>query len=184
MKMIVGLGNPGAEYKNTRHNAGFLVVEELARQLRVKKEKFIHNSIVAQAQFRSESVVIVKPLTYMNLSGRAVKQIINANHILLAETIVVMDDMDLEPGIIRLRARGGSGGQKGMQSIIDHLGTQDLARLRVGIGRPPGEDVVDWVLTRFSRDEQDLMQEAIQTACEALKIWLLFGIEKAMNQFN
>lgn len=184
MKLIVGLGNPGEEYKNTRHNVGFMVVEELARQLRVTKQKYIHNGVVAPARFHGGTLLIAKPLTFMNLSGKAVKQMINANRVALPELIVIMDDLDLEPGIIRLRARGGSGGHKGLQSIIDCLGSQDFARLRVGIGRPPREDVIDWVLTRFGQDEEELMKPAINQAVEALKLWLILGIEKAMNQYN
>lgn len=184
MKLIVGLGNPGQEYKSTRHNVGFMVVEELARQLKVHKQKYIHNGVVARAQFHGETLLIAKPLTFMNLSGKAVQQIVKANRVTQSELMVVMDDLDLEPGVIRLRARGGSGGHKGLQSIIDSLGTQDFPRLRVGIGRPPAEDVIDWVLTRFGPDEEELVKPAINKAVEALKLWLVLGVEKAMNQYN
>ncbi|MGE5544710.1 MAG: aminoacyl-tRNA hydrolase [Bacillota bacterium] len=184
VKLIVGLGNPGQEYKNTRHNVGFMVVEELARQLKVDRQKYIHNSVVARARFHGEALLIAKPLTFMNLSGKAVQQMVKANHVTLSELIVVMDDLDLEAGSIRLRARGGSGGHKGLQSIIDCLGTQDFSRLRVGIGRPSDEDVIDWVLTRFGQDEEELMKPAINRAVEALKLWVVLGIEKAMNRYN
>ncbi len=184
MKLIVGLGNPGQEYKNTRHNVGFMVVEELARQLKVDKQKHIHNGVVAWVRFHGETFLVAKPLTFMNLSGKAVQQMVRANRVSQSELMVVMDDLDLEPGVIRLRARGGSGGHKGLQSIIDCLGTQDFPRLRVGIGRPPGEDVVDWVLTRFGQDEEELMKPALDKAVEALKLWLVLGIEKAMNRYN
>jgi len=184
VKLIVGLGNPGQEYKNTRHNAGFMVVEELARQLRVTGQKQIHNGVVAEARFHGEKLLIAKPFTFMNLSGQAVSRMMKANRITLPELIVVMDDMDLDPGIIRLRTGGGSGGHKGLQSIMDYLGTRDIARLRVGIGHPPHKDVVDWVLTRFDQEEEEALQTAVEQAVEALKIWLIFGIEKAMNRFN
>lgn len=184
MKLIVGLGNPGQEYKNTRHNVGFMVVEELARQLKVVKQKHIHHGIIAWAQFHGETLLIAKPLTFMNLSGKAVQQMVKANRVNQSELIVVVDDLDLDPGVIRLRARGGSGGHKGLQSIIDCLGTQDFSRLRVGIGRPPAEDVIDWVLTRFGQDEEELMKPVINQAVEALKLWSVLGIEKAMNRYN
>ncbi len=184
MKLIVGLGNPGEEYKNTRHNVGFMVVEELAQQLRVTRQKYIHNAVVTPARFHGEKLLIAKPLTFMNLSGKSVKHMMKANRITLPELIVVMDDLDLTPGVIRLRAQGGSGGHKGLQSIIDYLGTKDFARLRVGIGRPPYEEAVDWVLTRFDQNEEEIMLPAIKQAVEALKIWHIFGINKAMNEYN
>jgi PTH1 family peptidyl-tRNA hydrolase len=184
VKLIVGLGNPGQEYKNTRHNVGFMVVEELARELRVIRQKYVHSGVVAWTRFHGETLLIAKPLTFMNLSGKAVQQMVKANHITLSELMVVVDDLDLELGVIRLRARGGSGGHKGLQSIIDCLGTQDFPRLRVGIGRPPGEDVIDWVLTRFSPDEETVVKPAIDQAVKALKLWLVSGIEKAMNRYN
>ena len=110
MKLIVGLGNPGQEYKNTRHNVGFMVVEELARELRVIRQKYVHSGVVAWTRFHGETLLIAKPLTFMNLSGKAVQQMVKANHITLSELMVVVDDLDLELGVIRLRARGGSGG--------------------------------------------------------------------------
>lgn len=184
MKLIVGLGNPGPEYKNTRHNAGFMVVEELARQLKVKKEIHAHNAIIAQAQFKAEPVMIAKPLTFMNLSGQAVKSIVNKYKISLPDLIVVSDDMDLELGRLRIRAGGGSGGQKGMQSIVDNLGTDNFARLRMGIGRPDHYNVVDYVLTGFEKDEEEVFQAAIKRAADALTIWLVNGIQRAMNKYN
>jgi len=184
VKLIVGLGNPGEEYKNTRHNVGFMVVEELARQLKVSKQKYAYNGVVTQAQFHGEPLLIAKPFTFMNLSGKSVRQMMTAYRLTLPQLMVVVDDLDLEPGVIRLRGKGGSGGHKGLQSIIDSLGTQDFARLRVGIGRPNGEDVIDWVLTRFDASELDIMQPACKRAAEALKLWAISGIEKAMNQYN
>jgi len=184
VKLIVGLGNPGQEYKNTRHNVGFMVVEELARELRVSKQKYVHSGVVGWTRFHGETVLIAKPLTFMNLSGKAVQQMVRANHITLSELMVVVDDLDLDLGVIRLRARGGSGGHKGLQSIIDCLETKDFPRLRVGIGRPPDEEVIDWVLTRFTQDEEPLVKPAIDRAVKALKLWLVSGLEKAMNQYN
>lgn len=184
MKLIVGLGNPGPEYKNTRHNAGFMVVEELARQLKVKKEISAHQAIIARAQFKAEPVLIAKPMTYMNLSGQAVRSIMNKYKITIPELLVVSDDMDLELGRLRMKPRGGSGGQKGMQSIIEILGTDDFARLRMGIGRPHHYNVVDYVLTRFDPAEEEVFQAAVKRAADALTVWLVNGIDRAMNKYN
>lgn len=183
MKLIVGLGNPGPEYKDTRHNAGFMVVEGLARQLRIKKQEYLHHAVIARANLKGEEILIAKPLTFMNLSGRAVRRMVYSYKVALPELIVVLDDMDLELGCLRFRARGGSGGHKGLQSIIDNLGTTDFPRLRIGIGRPEGE-VIDYVLTRFAQGEEEIMESCIKQAVMALTTWATNGIEKAMNQYN
>lgn len=184
MKLIVGLGNPGPEYKNTRHNVGFMVVEELARKLRVTREEHAHHAVIARAEFKGEPLLIMKPLTYMNLSGRAVKDAVRYRKIALSDLIVVLDDLDLEPGRLRLRAKGGSGGHKGLQSIIDELGTDDFARLRIGIGKVPNGETVDYVLSRFAPEEEELIKDTVQRAAEALCVWAASGIDRAMNQYN
>ncbi|MGE5373085.1 MAG: aminoacyl-tRNA hydrolase [Solirubrobacterales bacterium] len=184
MKLIVGLGNPGPEYKGTRHNIGFTVVEELARSLGVKKERTASQAMVGEASYLGETVLIAKPLTYMNLSGRAVKSLIQKNRIAPPELIVISDDLDLELGRIRIRPGGGSGGQKGLKSIMQELGTNEFSRLRIGIGRPIGDEVVDYVLTRFNREESEIIQASVTRAAEALKTWIESGIERAMNEFN
>ncbi len=185
MKLIVGLGNPGKEYQGTRHNLGFMVVEELARRHGVRRQEFMNDAVVAWLDHKGGEMVIAKPLTYMNRSGLAVKPLLAKWQLNLEDLIVVCDDLDLERGRIRLRARGSSGGHRGLDSIIKALGTQDFARLRVGIGRPDsGADVVNYVLERFSEEEKDTISEAITRAADAIECWVTQGIEKAMSSYN
>lgn len=183
MKVIVGLGNPGRKYSGTRHNIGFRALEEVARRHNVEKEESRFDSIIGHIRIDGEKVLLVKPLTYMNLSGKAVQPLMRWFKLDLAELIVVYDDMDLAPGTVRLRAQGGSGGHKGMTSIIACLGSKDFARIRIGIGRPENE-AVDWVLGKFSTDEQELMNQALDRTGDALECWVRQGIDRAMNEYN
>jgi PTH1 family peptidyl-tRNA hydrolase len=161
-----------------------MVVEELARQMRVKGQEHISNAVTTRVQFKGETVIIAKPLTYMNLSGRAIKSLLNRFRLAPLDFIVVLDDMDLELGKIRIRARGGSGGHKGLQSIIDYLGDENFARLRFGIGRPLDSKVVDFVLTQFDPGEKELVESTVQHSVDAIMCWLAQGIEKTMNKYN
>lgn len=183
MKIIVGLGNPGPKYSNTRHNTGFRVVEELAGRYPVEKEESKYDALAAHLRIGSQKILMVKPLTYMNLSGRAVQALVRWFKADLGELMVIYDDMDIEPGKIRIRGCGGSGGHKGMASIIECLGSQNFPRIRVGIGRPP-EGVIDWVLGEFSREEKQIMPAAIQGAASAAECWVKEGIDAAMNAYN
>ncbi|MBC7075484.1 MAG: aminoacyl-tRNA hydrolase [Syntrophomonadaceae bacterium] len=183
MKIVVGLGNPGREYGNTRHNVGFMVVEELARRHNVEKEENRFDAVIAHLRIAGEKVLLAKPLTYMNLSGRAVKPLVNCYKADVADLMVVFDDMDIEPGDLRIRPAGGAGGHKGMESITEKLGTQGFPRLRVGIGRPQG-DAVDWVLGEFTDEEKILMQQTIKKAADAIECWVKRGIDAAMNTYN
>lgn len=184
MKLIVGLGNPGPEYKDTRHNVGFMVVEKMADFLRVKRQQHVHESVIAEARYKSETILLVKPLTYMNLSGVAVKKIIRSKKLTLSDIMVIYDDMDLELGRMRMRANGGSGGHKGMQSIIEEIGSSDFSRLRIGIGRPEQGHVIHHVLNRFDPEEAAVLNESAERAVQALNTWIVQGIVRAMNQFN
>lgn len=184
MKIIVGLGNPGRKYSSTRHNCGFRVLEEIAGHHRIEKEESKYDAIIAHLKIGQEKVLLVKPLSYMNLSGRPVQRLVNWFKIDLSELLVIYDDMDLEPGVLRIRASGGSGGHKGMKSIIESLGNnQNFPRIRVGIGRPPVE-VLDWVLGEFGPEEKPLVQAAIKRAAEAAEVWVKEGINRAMNEYN
>ena len=183
MKLIVGLGNPGGQYAQTRHNIGFMVIDALARELGVTVEKNQHKALVGQVNIGSEKVVLAKPQTYMNLSGQAVVALLNWYKLLPEELLVISDDMDLPPGRLRIRVNGGAGGQKGLKSIMDLTGTQDFSRLRVGIGRP-GHGAVDLVLGKFDDQELQEIQPAIEAAVKAAKIWVLEGTVEAMNQYN
>lgn len=183
MKVIVGLGNPGRKYSDTRHNIGFRVLEEMARHYSIEKEESRFDAIIGHIRIDGEKVLLVKPLTYMNLSGKAVQPLMHWFKLDLADLIVVYDDMDLTPGTLRLRPQGGSGGHKGMASIIERLGSKEFARIRIGIGRPDN-GAVDWVLGKFNSAEQKVVEEAINQAGDALTCWVKQGIDRAMNEYN
>jgi PTH1 family peptidyl-tRNA hydrolase len=185
LAMVVGLGNPGPEYELHRHNIGFRVVDALARahglRFSVRKGK----ARVAQGAVDGREVILVKPRTYMNLSGQAVSRICRELEVASDRLLIVYDDLDLPLGRLRLRPEGGSGGHKGMRSIIRALGTQSFARLRVGIGRPPGRmDPADYVLQPFEEEEQPLVAEAVERAVGAVEYWLAEDVVAAMDRFN
>ena len=184
MKLIVGLGNPGKKYEHTRHNMGFDAVDLLADQARIDVDKEVFHGLLGRGEIFDEDVMIFKPTTYMNLSGTAVKEITDYFKIPLKDVIVVYDDMALAPGNIRLRLEGSSGGHKGMQNIIDLCKTQNIKRIRIGIGEPEEDDTIDYVLSKPSQDERPLIEEAIETAVEALKEVLRSDFDRAMNKFN
>jgi len=182
-KIIVGLGNPGSKYQNTRHNIGFKVVEQLACRYGVDKEESRFNAIIGHVRINSNRVCLVKPLTFMNLSGKAVQPLINWYKIDLSELLIIYDDMDLELGSLRFRPGGGSGGHKGMESIITCTGKKGIPRMRIGIGRPEGE-TINWVLGRFKTEEKMIMEKTINNAADAAEHWIKNGIISAMNEYN
>ncbi|HHB90218.1 MAG TPA: aminoacyl-tRNA hydrolase [Anaerolineae bacterium] len=184
-KMIVGLGNPGPRYARHRHNVGFQIVDELAQKHGLDFDKRQFKALIASGVIEGQRVFLVKPQTYMNLSGEAVQPLVSYYKINLADLMVVYDDMDLPLGIIRLRPFGGAGGHNGMKSIIQRLGSNRFPRLRVGIGRPPGRmDPAAYVLQDFSPEEEDVMVQVRDRAVRALETWLAEGIDAAMNAFN
>lgn len=185
MKLIVGLGNPGAEYSATRHNVGFLAVEELAKRWQADSWRQKHDALCAEYRGGAEPVLLVKPQTYMNLSGVAVGALVRWYKLQADDVIVIYDDLDLPVGKLRLRPQGGSGGHKGIESILVHLGSESFARIRIGIGRPPaGWETANYVLGRFSPEETSLMAETIGKAAEAAEYILKQGITKAMNLYS
>jgi len=186
MKLIVGLGNPGREYAKTRHNVGFMVVDRLASVLGVTVASKMFKAQVGQGQINGEKIVLVKPQTYMNLSGEAVGALLNWYKLTVSDLLVIYDDLDLANGKLRLRPGGGSGGHKGMQSIIQTLGTDNFPRVRIGIGRPqePGYATTDYVLGHFSNDEATVLEEVLGLAMDAVICAVREGIEQAMNLFN
>lgn len=184
MKLVVGLGNPGRKYESTRHNVGFMVADLLAEKLTTDFKKQEHFSLAAEGRLGGEKILILKPQTYMNLSGRAVLSALNFYKLDLSDLIVVYDDLDLEPGRIRLRPNGSAGGHKGMGSIIQLSGSSEIARVRIGIGRPVLEQVTDYVLMPFPNQEWELVRPAIYSAAEAVLLWAVKGMTTAMNQFN
>lgn len=183
MKLIVGLGNPGKKYHNTRHNVGFRVVEELARRHKVEREESKYDAIIGHIRIGSEKVLIIKPMTYMNLSGRSVQSLLAYYKLGLEDLLVIYDDMDLPAGTLRVRAEGGAGGHKGVTSIIERLGGRSFARLRLGIGRPEDE-TIDWVLGKFTAHEQAIMDQTIDRAADAAECWVQHGIDRTMNEYN
>ena len=183
--LIVGLGNRGREYAHHRHNVGFMIVERWAAAHTLAFDKLQHHAIIALGRSGEQRVIVAKPQTYMNDSGRAVSALLRFYKIPLERLLVVFDDLDLSFGSIRLRAEGGAGGHNGMRSIIQHLGSNNFARLRVGIGRPPGRmDPAAFVLQDFNHDEAAELDTLLDRAGQAIDTFLSAGITSAMNQYN
>lgn len=183
MRIVVGLGNPGREYANTRHNIGFMVVDELARRAGNPGFRRRFRSELAEATVDGERLVLAKPQTYMNLSGHAAREIVNWYHAPLDDLVVVLDDLDLPFGTLRLRAKGSAGGHNGLTSIIEQLGSTAVPRLRVGIGRPRSS-TISHVLSRFSSAEERALPELTADAADAVMLWARDGIIAAMNEVN
>ncbi len=184
--LIVGLGNPGKEYTNTRHNIGFMVVDSLAARLGVKFSRLQSRALVTDARHENHKLILAKPQTYMNESGQAVSALMNFYKISPDNILVAFDDMDIPLGALRIRPKGGSGGQKGMKSIIQHLGNTDgFPRLRLGLGRPPGRmDPADFLLQNFSAAEKVILPEMLAKAVDAILTYVDDGLVAAMNQYN
>jgi PTH1 family peptidyl-tRNA hydrolase len=184
--LIVGLGNPGAEYAKTRHNAGFLLVEKLAGRWKASwtlEKKF--NARIARAEHNESRALLCEPQTFMNSSGETVGALVGFYRLPLKRLLVTVDDADLPFGEIRLRPSGSSGGHHGLESIEQHLNTREFARLRIGIGRKAGaRQITDYVLGRFSPAEAELAEKVLTAAADQAEVWLKAGIQKAMNQFN
>ncbi len=184
MKLIVGLGNPGREYQHSRHNVGFMCIGRFARGHGIAFSRTEARSRVGSGTVSGTEVVLARPGTYMNLSGQAVALLLRRYKASPADLIVVHDDMDLSLGTIRVRALGSAGGHKGVQSIIAAVGTQEFARIRVGIGRPGDSGAIDYVLGDFAPSERAVMDEAAGQVSEALESIINEGTEAAMNRFN
>jgi len=186
MKLIVGLGNPGREYAATRHNAGFMVIDRLASEMGVPVKKKAFKAVVGQGQIAGEKAILAKPQTYMNLSGEAVGSLLRWYGLAAGDLILIYDDLDLPPGKLRIRPDGGSGGHKGVQSVVQSLGTDSFPRVRVGIGKPanPDYDSSDFVLGRLTGEEARCVEEALGLAAEAVRCMVREGLDKAMNLYN
>jgi PTH1 family peptidyl-tRNA hydrolase len=184
-KLIIGLGNPGPRYRHTRHNVGFAVVSVLAERHRIAGRSQ-GPAIVGSGEFGGERVILGQPTTFMNDSGRAVAQLRRKHpSIPVEDLLIVVDEMDLPIGTIRLRAKGSAGGHNGLKSVIAALGTDAFPRMRIGVGRPPlGFDPIDHVLTRFRPEEREVIDGVIETAADAVEYWIENGIEETMNRFN
>ena len=184
MKVIVGLGNPGPRYDGTRHNVGFALVDLLARSPRAGRFQERFQANIAEVMEDADKVLLVKPLTFMNLSGRSVRQVLDFYQLPLESLLVVCDDINLPLGKLRVRASGTHGGHNGLRDIQSHLGTTAYARLRIGIGAPPEDGAVDHVLSRFRPTERPVIEDAVLRAAQATGVWLNQGIAACMNQFN
>lgn len=186
MFLIAGLGNPGRQYEKTRHNMGFDTIDELIDRHRIPQGGIAHKAMYGKGMIAGEKVLAVKPLTYMNLSGEAIREYINYYKMdPETELIVIYDDIDLDPGQIRIRKKGSAGGHNGIKSIIAQIGTQNFYRIKVGVGaKPKGWDLADYVLGRFSSEERELVDKAICDAADAVEMILKDGIEAAMNHYN
>ncbi len=183
--LIVGLGNPGRRYARHRHNIGFRCLDRLAARHGLTFDRVQNRALLATGRIADRAVVLAKPQTFMNESGRAVAPLVRAYHVPLERLLVVYDDLDLPPGTIRLRPEGGSGGHRGMRSIIEALGSQDFPRLRVGIGRPPGRMApADYVLQDLSPEEEERFDRVCERVAEAIHCWLTEGIVLAMSRYN
>lgn len=185
MKVVVGLGNPGPEYEKTRHNVGFRVIGELALRHAAAGPKRKFDAELAEISLAGETVLLAAPQTYMNNSGRCVAQLVRFYQLPLTDLLVVCDDMNLETAKLRLRKAGSAGGQKGLQDIIHRLGTEEVPRLRIGIGRPPGRmDSSRYVLGKLRDDEAEQIQQAVLRAADGVEQWICEGIDAAMNRIN
>jgi len=183
MRLAVGLGNPGEQYTENRHNVGFMAIDEIAASLRFSVKNFVCKSLVGEGQVGGRRLVLAKPVTYMNLCGEAVGLLAARFQLVPSEIIVICDDMDLDLGRVRIRPKGGDGGHKGLGSIIEHLGTSDFPRIRVGIGRPV-DNVVDYVLGDFSKDELAVIKQSLEKVCCAVLCASREGLCTAMNRYN
>ncbi len=185
MKVVLGLGNPGRKYARTRHNLGFVVVDRIASENRVAVQKKKHNSLIGDWQTDREKILLVKPQTFMNRSGEAVKQLFRYLPVTIKDLVVIHDDLDLPFGRIRVRPGGGAGGHRGVLSVLETLGEESFFRVRVGIGRPPaGIDPTDYVLEPFSREESPRLEQIVSRAADAVDCLLEQGPQRAMETFN
>ncbi len=183
--LIVGLGNPGKKYAHTRHNIGFMCVDALAAKYQIAIESVKFQAKVGEGIITDKRVVLVKPQTYMNVSGVAVRGLASFYKIPSEQILLIHDDLDTPVGTLRIRTGGGAGGQKGVRSTIEHLGTEKFPRVRFGIGRPPGKmDAAVYVLQEFIKEEVPLVRETVERVIKAVEIWLTEGIEMAMNRQN
>ena len=185
MYIIAGLGNPGKKYENTRHNMGFLAVDLLAEKYGIRIDKIKFKALVGEGRIAGQKVLLVKPQTYMNLSGQSIVEVMNFYKVEIENLIVIYDDIDIPTGTIRLRKKGSAGGHNGIKDIISATGSDEFCRLKIGIQHPQRQRVVDWVLTPFSKTDQPLIDDAIEKADDALEDWLNgMPFDQLMNKFN
>ncbi|CEQ25619.1 peptidyl-tRNA hydrolase [[Clostridium] sordellii] len=185
MYVIVGLGNPGKQYEHTRHNVGFDVIDILAKEYGISVTKIKHKALIGEGRVGSEKVILVKPQTYMNLSGETLIDIYNYYKVDSNNIVVIYDDIDLEVGKIRIRKKGSGGTHNGMRSILKCLGTNEFPRVRIGVSKPrQGQDLADFVLSRFRKEEADDIQDGLEKAAKAVDCMIIENLDLAMNKYN
>lgn len=186
MYIIVGLGNPGKEYVNTRHNVGFEVIDALADKYNINVLELKHKAMIGKGYIEGQKVILVKPLTFMNLSGESIRPIIDYYKAdVETELIVISDDVSLPPGQLRVRKKGSAGGHNGLKNIIKHLNNEKFQRVRMGVGeKPRNYDLADWVLGHFNQEEKKAVDESVEKAVKAIEIMLTDGVDAAMNAYN
>lgn len=185
MKIIAGLGNPTREYEGTRHNMGFSAIYQIADRYNIKMNIARHKALIGTGIIAGEKVMLVMPQTYMNLSGESIGEILRFYKLSPADLIILYDDIDLDVGKLRIRAKGSAGGHNGIKSIIAHIGTETFDRVRIGVGhKPEGWDLADHVLSRFSKEELPVVRDSVNRAADAIEVIISSGIEAAMNKFN
>ena len=185
MYVIAGLGNPGREYEGTRHNVGFMTLDALADKYNIDVREKAFKGLIGKGVIEGNKVILVKPQTYMNLSGECIRQVMDYYKVDPSEFIVIYDDISLVPGGIRIRKKGSAGGHNGIKNIIAHLGTQEFPRVRIGVGEKPARmDLADYVLGHFSGEELAIMKESLEKVCGAVELMLEGDVDAAMNQYN
>lgn len=186
MYIIAGLGNPGREYENTRHNVGFDVIDALAEKYNISVLEIKHKAMIGKGYIEGQKAVLVKPLTFMNLSGESIRPIVDYYKADAGrDLIVISDDISLPPGQLRIRKKGSAGGHNGLKNIIKLLGSEDFKRIRMGVGEKPKDyDLADWVLGHFSKEDRKAVDEAVAKAVRAVEIMMTVGADAAMNEFN
>ena len=186
MFIVAGLGNPGRKYENTRHNVGFMVIDETANRHHIQVTEKKHKALIGKGMIGGEKVILVKPQTFMNLSGESIREIIDYYKIEeKTELIVISDDISMDVGAVRIRKKGSAGGHNGLKNIILHLGHDEFQRIKIGVGeKPEGYDLVDYVLGHFDKEESEQIAESVKSAAEAIAVMITDGADEAMNRFN
>ena len=186
MIIIAGLGNPGREYENTRHNAGFMTIDKLAKEYGIDVSEKKHKALIGKGVIEGQKVILAKPQTFMNSSGESLRELTDYyKPDIAAEVIVIYDDITLDVGSIRVRKHGSAGGHNGMKSIIAHLGTEEFQRIRVGIGeKPPKMDLADWVLGHFPKEDKEHLEDGLKDACDVVLLLINKEPDEAMNRYN